>query len=144
MSWWSWVIVGSLLLVAELFAVDAQLYLILVGVGAISVGLAQLIGIDLSAWEQWVLFTVASILLMLTVRRQVHEKMRGRAPGVDDNVVGSTVRIPQELAPGKSCRADFRGSSWTAINIDDEPIPACARARIAVVDGLTLHVRTKE
>jgi inner membrane protein len=45
------------------------------------------------------------------------------------------------LEPGQTCRAEYRGSSWTARNIDQQAIDAGKEAVIAHVDGLTLHVR---
>ena len=53
-----------LLLCAELFAIDAQFYLIFIGAGAIVVGLIGLAGIDFPIWAQWLLFAVLSITAM--------------------------------------------------------------------------------
>ena len=39
MAWWSWCIFGVVLLGVELFAVDAQFYLVFAGLAAIVVGL---------------------------------------------------------------------------------------------------------
>ena len=35
MTWWSWMVLGALLLGAELIAIDAQFYLIFLGVAAV-------------------------------------------------------------------------------------------------------------
>ena len=42
--------IGTLLLCAELFAIDAQFYLIFIGAGAIVVGLIGLAGIEFPVW----------------------------------------------------------------------------------------------
>ena len=47
MTWWQWTILGGLLLGAELFGLDAQFYLIFIGLSALLVGLAELIGISM-------------------------------------------------------------------------------------------------
>lgn len=39
MAWWTWCIVGMLLFGLELFAIDAQFYLVFAGVAAVVVGL---------------------------------------------------------------------------------------------------------
>jgi inner membrane protein len=140
-NWWGWTVIGILLLASELFAIDAQFYLVFVGASAIIVGLAQLIGFDLPVWMQWVSFGVLSVVAMFTVRRKLYDVLRGAAPDVGSIAVGQTVEIPEELAPGGSCRAEFQGSTWKAVNVDDTSIPAGATARIEVIDGLTLHVR---
>jgi membrane protein implicated in regulation of membrane protease activity len=54
--------------------------------------------------------------------------------------VGQTVVLSAELKPGESCRLEYCGSSWSAINGGASPILAGARARIDRVDGLTLVV----
>src|SRR5262245_27204668 len=141
MSWWSWCIMGTLLLAAELFAVDAQFYLIFIGLGAIVVGLIGLVGIDLPDWAQWMTFAVLSVAAMLTVRRYLYEKLRRRAPAVVDSDVAQRVRITEELAPGKTLRVEYRGTGWTALNVGDRLIPAGEDVRIEAVDGLTLRVR---
>lgn len=141
MYWWGWVVAGVLLLAVELLAIDAQFYLIFVGVGAIVVGLALWLGLDLPLWAQWLLFAFVSLAFMFTLRRQLYEEMRGRAVGVDNSVVGKTLVVPEDLDPGKSCRAEYRGTTWTAVNSGKERITAGSSVRIEVVDGLTLHVR---
>jgi membrane protein implicated in regulation of membrane protease activity len=57
--------------------------------------------------------------------------------------LGDRVVIPMRLEPGQSCRVDYRGSSWTARNIDEVGIDAGNEAVISRVDGLTLHVKTR-
>ena len=52
MTWWSWMVLGALLLGAELFAIDAQFYLVFLGVSAILVGLASLLGIRVDDLER--------------------------------------------------------------------------------------------
>lgn len=141
MTWWGWCIIGTLLLAAELFAVDAQFYLIFVGAGALVVGLLGMIGVDLPGWAQWMTFAVLSIAAMLTFRRQLYQKLRKRAIGVVDTDVDHRVTIPQDLAPGKSLRVEYRGTGWTALNVGDRSIPAGEEVRIEGVEGLTLRVR---
>jgi inner membrane protein len=142
MAWWGWCVIGTLLLCAELFAIDAQYYLIFIGAGAIVVGLVGMIGIELPAWTQWMLFAALSITAMFTVRRQLYEKLRARPLGRVESDVDRRVLVPQDLAPDRSCRVEYRGSGWTAVNVGDKVIPAGTEVRIESVDGLTLNVRS--
>ena len=141
MAWWSWAVIGTLLLCAELFAIDAQFYLIFIGAGAIVVGLIGLVGVDFPVWAQWLLFAVLSIVAMVTVRRQLYEKLRLQSTPPVDTDVNRRVVITQELPPGRSGRVEYRGSGWTAVNVGDQVIPAGSEVRIESVDGLTLNVR---
>ena len=142
MAWWSWGILGMALLCVELLAVDAQFYLVLAGVAAILVGLLGLVGIDLPVYGQWLLFAVLAIATMFTVRGRIYgalmsnPKLGKISTDLDQHVV-----VTQELAPGKSCRLEYRGSGWTALNVGERAIAAGDSARIDSIEGLTLHVR---
>ena len=142
MEWWSWCILGVVLLGIELFAVDAQFYLVFAGLAAIVVGLLGLVGIDLPVWAQWLSFTVIALATMFTVRKQIYALLMSKPSlGKINTDLDQRIVVTQELPPGKSCRIEYRGSGWTAINVGELPIPAGAPARIDSIDGLTLHVR---
>ena len=140
MQWWAWIAVGAILLGSELAFVDAQFYLVFVGASAFVVGLLQLTGLDLAAWLQWLIFAVLAVSSMLTFRRRIYERMRRGLPTMKSGPAGETVTLPTELPPGETCRLEFRGCSWSAINGGNAVIAAGARARIQRVDGLTLVV----
>ena len=142
MQWWTWFVLGTLLLAVELFAIDAQFFLIFIGAAAIVVGLIGMLGINLPVWLQWVLFAVLAIAAVATMRRQIYAKLRSRPLASVDTDVNKRVRIPEELEPGKSTRIEYRGTAWTALNVGKHPIPAGQEVRIESVDGLTLHVRS--
>lgn len=139
--WWGWMVLGALLLSAELFAVDAQFYLIFIGLGAIVVGLVGLSGLDLPGWAQWLLFAALSLTAMFTIRKEVYERTKGRARGFTPAGGGDRVTIGQDLAPGRSCQVQYRGTLWTAVNVDDVVIPSGAEAIIDTIDGVNLRVR---
>jgi membrane protein implicated in regulation of membrane protease activity len=140
MHWWAWIIIGAILLGSELAFVDAQFYLVFVGAAAFAVGLAQAAGLGAPVWLQWLVFAVLAATSMLGFRRRIYERMRRTLPAVKAGPAGETVILPQTLSPGESCRLEFRGGSWSAINGGRSPIAAGAQARIARVDGLTLVV----
>jgi membrane protein implicated in regulation of membrane protease activity len=142
MQWWTWFVLGTVLLAIELFAIDAQFFLIFIGAAAIVVGLIGMLGINLPVWLQWVLFAALAIAAVATMRRQIYAKLRSRPLASVDTDVNQRVRIPDELAPGKSTRIEYRGTAWTALNVGKHPIPAGQEVRIESVDGLTLHVRS--
>lgn len=143
MQWWAWIAVGAILLGSELAFVDAQFYLVFVGAAAFAVGLAQTTGLAAPVWLQWLIFAVLAAASMLGFRRRVYERMRRTLPSLKAGPAGHSVTLPQALSPGESCRLEFRGSSWSAINGGTASIAAGAQARIERVDGLTLVVHDK-
>jgi inner membrane protein len=141
MYWWAWIAVGAILLGSELAFVDAQFYLVFVGASAFVVGMFQLTGLGLAVWLQWLIFAVLAATSMLTFRRRIYESMRRGLPAMKVGPAGEIVTVPMALPPGETCRLEYRGCSWSAVNAGLGVIAAGARARIERVDGLTLVVR---
>ncbi len=142
MAWWGWLVLAAALLAFELFVIDAQFYLVFLGVSAALVGLLGLADGNMLAWQQWLAFAGLSIAIMLAFRDRVYQLVRKRTGHVEERLtLGDHVVIPVRLEPGQSCRAEYRGSSWTARNVDQQAIDAGKEAVIAHVEGLTLHVR---
>jgi inner membrane protein len=140
MQWWMWIAVGAILFGAEMTLISADFYLVFLGVAALVVGLLSLFGLVLIAWLQWLLFAALAALSMVTFRRWIYERVRRRLPVMQQGPAGQIVVLPAELKPGQSCRIEYCGSSWSAINGGTAPIGAGSRARIDRVDGLTLVV----
>ena len=141
MEWWGWCILGVALLGVELLAVDAQFYLVFAGLAAVVVGLLGLVGLELPVAGQWLLFAVLAVTAMFTLRRPIYAKLMNKPFGNVSTDLDQRVVLVQELAPGKSCRIEYRGSGWTALNVGDQAIPSGGAARIDSIDGLTLRVR---
>jgi membrane protein implicated in regulation of membrane protease activity len=140
MQWWAWIAVGAILLGSELAFVDAQFYLVFVGTSAFIVGMLQLTGLGMPEWLQWLIFAAVAATSVLTFRRRIYERMRRKLPAMKGGPAGEIITLPAELSPGETCRLEYRGGSWSAINGGKAAIPAGARARIDRVDGLTLVV----
>lgn len=138
---WGWLVLGVLLFSAEMFLIDAQFYLVFLGAAATVVGLLEWLGVPLPEAGQWLLFALLSLLAMRTFRRRLYEKLRKPQDTVPEALtVGDHVLLPESLAPGHTCRVEYRGSSWTARNIDLAVISG--EAEIVHVEGLTLQVRS--
>jgi membrane protein implicated in regulation of membrane protease activity len=141
MTWWGWMILGAVLFGAELFAVDAQFFLVFLGVSAAIVGLAGMIGISAPEWVQWMAFAVLSLFSMFTFRKSLYQKIRGGVEGFKEGIAGEQVTITESLEPGAEGRVDFRGTLWTVRNIGERPISAGSRADVVKTEGLTLHIK---
>ncbi len=143
MTWWAWMILGAVLLAAELFAVDAQFYLVFLGVSAAIVGFASLIGINLPEWVQWLAFAVISVVFFVTFRKALYDKLRGGGEGYQQKYLGEIVTVSEDVAPGGRGRAQYRGSDWNVQNVGESAITAGAPAKVVEVDGLTLKVEAE-
>jgi membrane protein implicated in regulation of membrane protease activity len=141
MQWWAWIAVGAILLGAELAFVDAQFYLVFLGLPALIVGFLSAAGAAPAVWLQWLIFAVLAVVSMVGFRRRIYERLRRNLPPVQCGPAGECVILAAALSPGESCRIDYRGSSWSAVNGGNAVIAAGASALIERVDGLTLVVR---
>ncbi len=86
MPWWAWMVLGIGLLGVEMFVIDAQFYLVFIGLSAAIVGLLGLVGVEFPDWSQWLVFAVLALVAMVAFRRRVYEtaarlgRPRRRAP----------------------------------------------------------------
>ncbi len=140
MLWWGWIVLGVVILGAEMFVIDAQFYLVFIGLSAVLVGVADLAGLALPEWAQWTIFAVLSLISMFTFRKSLYLRIRGTVPGFRASMKGDMILVADELAPGAESRADHRGTKWTIRNVGAGSIPAGRRARVVKTEGLTLHV----
>jgi len=134
-------VVGALLLAGEMLFVDAQFYLIFIGVAALVVGLFGLSGVALPEWLQWMIFATVALSSMVLFRQKLYDKLRQPSEHLHSGPQGEEVTVTADLAPGASCRLEYRGSTWTAHNVSDQALPAGSQARIVRVDGLALQIR---
>ncbi len=140
MTWWGWLIVGVLLMGAEMTAVDAAFYLIFVGAAAICLGIIGLAGLALPVWGQWLLFSVLAVASMVLFRQKLYNKLRGGLPGFQDTAAGAVVAVKEDVPQGGQTRVKLRGTQWTAVNIGAAPIAAGADARVVEADGTDLKI----
>lgn len=143
MLWWQWMVFGAILLGAEMFAIDAQFYLVFLGISAALVGLASLFGLNMELWLQWTVFGVLSLVFMFTFRKQLYEKIRGNVEGFKENLSGVTVRVQEDLAEGAESRLEYRGTNWTVRNVGSTNISGGTRAKVVKAEGLTLHIEAE-
>jgi membrane protein implicated in regulation of membrane protease activity len=140
MQWWAWIAVGAVLLGSELGFIDAQFYLVFVGGAALVVGFLDLAGVLPELWMQWAVFAVLAVISVAVFRGPIYARLRRKLPDMQHGPVGDTLVLAAALQPGESCRLEYCGSSWSAINGGPSLIAAGQRVRIDRVNGLTLVV----
>lgn len=139
----AWFIIGLALLLLE-FAFPG-LVIFFFGVGAWVVSLVCLV-FDPSLNIQLLIFIIASIVLMLSLRKWVKTVFYGKvaAAGQTDEsmegYVGEKVVVTKEITPQTKGRVEFRGTHWDAES--EVTIKEGASAEITGKDNLTLIVKS--
>ena len=141
MSWWGWLIIGFVLVGAELLA-DAGFYLVFAGAAALCVGLLGLAGVGLPVWAQWLAFSMLAIASVVLFRRKCYDRLRGGGGEADFRhpAVGAAVVVDEDVASGGRTRVRLQGTEWTAVNVGPESIPQGAGAVVVDTDGVALEI----
>ena len=144
MPWWLWILVGAVLLAAEM-ATPGGFFAIFFGIAAVLVGLIVRLGIVDSAWLQWLLFSAFSVASLFLVRDWVVAHLGGNEGpgGVDEAMVGEVAILTEDLDPGGVGRAELRGTTWTVRATASVALRRGDRCRVDRVEGLTLWVRAE-
>ena len=144
LEWWLWVVLGIVLVLAEL-AVPA-FFVIWFGLGALLVGLALLVA-PLGATAQvalWIVASVAMVGLWFRVfKRGEYLQGRTRIGQSDGDTIGEIGLMAKAAAPFERGRVRFQkpvlgAEEWACMV--DEPIAAGERVRVVAVEGSFLKV----
>lgn len=140
MPWWGWVALGTLLLGAEMALVDAEFFLVFIGISALLVGIADLLGLALPAWGEFLVFAIIAGGSMVLFRQKVYALVKGSTKDIETIPVGETLSVDVEIPVGGRGRAEYRGTTWSVVNVGTEAIPAGAMASIQKIDGTILKI----
>mgnify|MGYP001239058383 CR=1 FL=1 len=143
MVWWGWMVIGMLLLGAELFIIEADFFLVFLGAAAILTGLLGLAVPAVPEWGQWLVFAALALISMLFFRKRVYRLLRREVPDMANDMLLEQLQLPVGLPIDGTCRVELRGSTWTARNVGTEAIPPGVKVRIVGVDGITLRVEAR-
>lgn len=140
MPWWQWVVLGVFLLVVEM-ATPGGLFAVFFGIGAFVI--APVAAAGASATIQWWLFSIVSVVLLLTLRNGLARRLAARSGGPVDTLVGEQAVLLEDLPAGGEGKAELRGTPWTARAASGQALPKGQRCRVERVDGLTLWLRAE-
>jgi len=141
--WWHWVVLGLVLILAEM-AASGGFYIIFFGIGALVVG--ALVGFNAGGpeWVQILLFSVVSVVSLVLFRsRLLHALQQDPQRPPVDPLVGEIGTAAESLAPGVVGRVELRGTSWSARNDGGATVAEGARIRVIRVEGLLLHIEAE-
>jgi membrane protein implicated in regulation of membrane protease activity len=141
MAWWSWMLLGLLLLGSELLVVDAAFFLVFIGFAALVMGTLSLFGLALDPSMQWLLFSVLALVSMVLFRKRLYQKLRGSTPDYGDGLAGERIVIDTALDPGQTSRQHFRGTQWTIVNRGAARVEQNTEVTIDSTEGLTIVIK---
>jgi membrane protein implicated in regulation of membrane protease activity len=139
LAWWMWLVVGVVLLLAEM-AAPGGFYLFFFGVGAMAVGLLAAADLAGPLWLQLLLFAGVSVLALLLFRQRLLQTFH--KPGKEvDTMVGEAGVLLADLAAGDTGKIELRGTVWKARTSSGVALEKGQRCIVERVEGLLLWVR---
>ena len=141
-EWWTWVVGGIALILAELAI--PSFFIVWFGLGAILVGLLMLAIPDLSLTAQLAVWTVASLaMVVLWFRVFKRSFYRTRIGTADGGVIGEIGVLVSAVAPFERGKVRFQrpllgSEEWVCLA--DAAIAAGERVRVVAVEGSYLKV----
>ena len=139
--WWAWLVLGLLLLVAEV-AVPGGFFLMFFGASALVTGGLVGLGVVGPLWLQLVLFAVLATVALLAFRRRLLARFRvpvAATARIEAQAMSEAVLL-EDLPAGGTGRAEMQGTTWNATNTGGGPLTRGERVTVARVEGLTLLV----
>lgn len=141
MIWWYWLLLGLLLLGAEMMT-PGGFYILFFGLAALVVGAIAGLNLVQGGSAQWLLFSGIAIASLLLFRGPLLARINAaevKHPDVD-SMVGE-IAIPVEaLTAGAVGKVELRGTTWSAKNTGLTPLNKGQRSKVTGMDGLTLLI----
>ncbi len=141
MTWWFWVLLGLVLLAAEV-ATPGGFFAFFFGLSGLVVGGLVALEVAGPTWLQWVLFAVIAIGALALLRGPLQARMNVSTDGkAVDSLVGEAVIVTAEIPAGGSGKVELRGSPWNARTGSGRTLAVGQRCVVARIEGLTLWVQ---
>ncbi len=141
MIWWYWLLLGLLLLGAEMMT-PGGFYILFFGLAALVVGAIAGSGLVESDSAQWLLFSGIAIASLLVFRGPLLAHMNAseiQHPDVD-SMMGEIAIPIDTLAAGAVGKVELRGTTWSAKNTGASTLNKGQRSKVTGMDGLTLLI----
>jgi len=121
MDWWIWILLGLVLLLAELVT-PGGFYILFFGLGGIAVGLLSVFEAAGPIWFQIVLFSIISVFSLWFFREKLLELTRGPSMDRVDTYIGETAVILEDISINGIGKAEMRGTPWNTRNVSGRPL----------------------
>ncbi len=134
-----WLIIGLVMLVAELLSVF--LVFIFFAVGASVTALLAFLGVIPGLEMQIVTFSVISLISLLAFRKHARRLLDSRGKSLEySEFVGETAMVVRDIPVEGEGKIYYRGAEWKAVSLDQNAILAGSKVVITRTDGIVLVV----
>ncbi len=132
-----WAVVGVVLIIVELMG--RTFVLVFFGLGALIVSVTTWLGLTPSLGGQLLVFALASVLLMVALRRTAKKLFFGHHD-IPPSYKGEKVKVVKTIPAGGEGEISYRGSVWIAFSESQDPIPEGSMVEIVSLDGIRARV----
>ncbi|MCC6141689.1 MAG: NfeD family protein [Nitrospira sp.] len=141
MIWWHWLLLGLLLLGAEMMT-PGGFYILFFGLAALVVGAIAALNLVQGESAQWLLFSGIAVASLLVFRGPLLTRINASktTPPDVDSMLGEIAIPIDTLAAGAIGKVELRGTTWSARNAGSTPLNKGQRSKVTGMDGLTLQI----
>jgi inner membrane protein len=134
-----WLIVGVLLLIAELMSVS--FFFAFLSIGAMITALLSWVGITPTLDLQLLAFALVSVSSLLLLRKPLQKIFLKNGKSVEYNeYIGDKATVVSTIPFNGEGKVFYRGTEWAAKSDNNEPIEATTTVIIKQLDGIKLTV----
>lgn len=134
-----WLIVGLLMLVAEL--VSVVLVFVFFAAGALITALLASLGLLPDLNTQLFAFSVISVLALVLLRKQARRLLENRGKHTEySEYAGETAMVIKDIPATGEGKIYYRGAEWIARSATNSIIEAGSKVIIRATDGIKLIV----
>ena len=133
-----WLIVGLIMLIAEL--VSVLLVFVFFAIGALFTSLLAAVGLLTSTESQIIAFSVISIVSMLVLRKHARRLLDRKGAAEYTEFVGETAMVIKDIPADGEGKIYYRGAEWKANSGNHNLIAAGSKVIIKKADGIILIV----
>lgn len=135
-----WLIIGIAMMVVELFSLS--FFAFFLGMGGLLTALLAYLGILPSLTGQVVVFSISSIVFLLSLRKFLKEKIwKSKEEKSYTEFVGDKVKVVKDIPVEGRGSIFYRGAVWEAISEDGTAIEKDSIVSIVRMDGIIAIVR---
>ncbi|MCB0325734.1 MAG: NfeD family protein [Bdellovibrionales bacterium] len=139
MHWSLWMVLGLVLVTAEMF-LPVELWFLFLGASALVTGLVAFLFPETLLWHELVLAAVLALVFLFSFRPRLLKRLHGNGKQFPEDILGVEVLISADIDAGELGRGELRGTTWTVRNETDAVLVAGQRRRVTARDGLILVV----